>query len=168
MIVWLQFIALLGGHHLCRRKAFKVRRYLRRPHRNRTYVDRRGPAGFGHLTTGIDHRHPVTLYDLPNIAVGDVLVSYMFNLLIIALLDFKSGTAPIASQAHQGQVLSAAFGVLLLGPVSTSIAASAKIPALGWFSASSGIFIVVYASAIRIVSLYEKKRIAELVESLLL
>jgi cation:H+ antiporter len=113
------------------------------------------------LITGISS---VTLYDLPNIAVGDVLGSCMFNLLIIALLDFKRGAAPISSQAHQGQVLSAAFGVLLLGLVSMSIAASAKIPALGWFGASSVIFILVYAAAIRIVFLYEKKRIAELVE----
>jgi cation:H+ antiporter len=115
------------------------------------------------LITGISS---VTLYDLPNIAVGDVLGSCMFNLLIIALVDFKRGTAPISSQAHQGQVLSAAFGVLLLGLVSMSIAASAKIPALGWFGAYSVIFILVYAAAIRIVFLYEKKRIAELVEEM--
>jgi cation:H+ antiporter len=115
------------------------------------------------LITGVSS---VTLYDLPNIAAGDVLGSCMFNLLIIALLDFKRGAAPISSQAHQGQVLSAAFGMTLLGLVSISIAAAAKIPAIGWFGVSSVVFILVYAVAMRIVFLYEKKRIAALAEEM--
>jgi cation:H+ antiporter len=115
------------------------------------------------LITGVSS---VTLYDLPNIAAGDVLGSCMFNLLIIALLDFKRGAAPISSQAHQGQVLSAAFGITLLGLVSISIAAGAKIPAIGWFGVSSVVFILVYAVAMRIVFLYERKRIAALAEEM--
>jgi hypothetical protein len=50
--------------------------------------------------------------------------------LIIALLDFKRGAAPIFSQARQGQALSAAFGVSLIGLVSMSIAVGAN--ALKW------------------------------------
>ena len=53
------------------------------------------------------------LFELPNIAIGDVLGSSMFNILIIALLDVVSGPTPIAAKAHQGQVLAAGFGVLL-------------------------------------------------------
>jgi cation:H+ antiporter len=115
------------------------------------------------LITGVSS---VTLYDAPNIAAGDALGSCMFNMLIIALLDFKRGAVPIFSQAHQGQVLSAAFGVALIGLVSMSIAVGAKMPAIGWFGAYSVIFILIYAAAMRTVFVYEKRRIAALAEEM--
>jgi Ca2+/Na+ antiporter len=69
------------------------------------------------LITGVSS---VTFFDLPDIAVGDVLGSCMFNILISALLDHKRGAVPTSSQAHQGQALTATYGILLLGLVSIS------------------------------------------------
>jgi cation:H+ antiporter len=115
------------------------------------------------LMTGISS---VAIFDLPNIAAGDVLGSCMFNLLIIALLDAMSGASPISSKAHQGQVITAGFGVLLLSLVGISIAAGGKIPALGWVGVYSLFFLTAYLLAIRIVFLYEKKRIAEIIEEM--
>jgi cation:H+ antiporter len=63
------------------------------------------------LITGIS---AVAIFGVPNIAAGDVLGSCMSILLIIVLLDALSGASPISSKAHQGQVITAAFGVLLL------------------------------------------------------
>lgn len=59
------------------------------------------------LMTGISS---VTYADLPNIAVGDVLGSCVFNMLILALLDAIYKPMPISAKAHRGHVLSAAFG----------------------------------------------------------
>ena len=112
------------------------------------------------LITGIS---AVTFFDLPNIAIGDILGSCMFNILIIALLDFVSGPTPISAKAHQGQVLAAGFGVLLLGLASIAISTSAQVPAIGWIGVYSAIFFVIYLIAIRMVFLFEKKRIAEFV-----
>jgi Ca2+/Na+ antiporter len=61
------------------------------------------------LVTGISSS---AVFDLPDIAAGDVLGSCMFNVLILAVLDFLSGAAPISAKAHQGQVLTASFGIL--------------------------------------------------------
>src|ERR671924_1870012 len=47
------------------------------------------------LITGISS---VTVYDLPNIAAGDVIGSCMFNILIIALLDYKIDATPLSAQ----------------------------------------------------------------------
>jgi cation:H+ antiporter len=105
----------------------------------------------------------VTIFDLPNIAAGDVLGSCMFNMLIIALLDFMGGSTPLSARAHQGQVLGAGFGILLLGLVGISLFASASVPRIGWISLSSLVFIGVYLIAIRTVFLYEKRRIREFV-----
>jgi cation:H+ antiporter len=115
------------------------------------------------LMTGISS---VAVFDLPNIAAGDVLGSCMFNLLILALLDALSGASPISSRAHQGQVVAAGFGVMLLGMVSVSIAMGEKTPHLGWVGIYSWLFIAVYLVAMRVVFLYEKKRLAEMIEEI--
>jgi cation:H+ antiporter len=105
----------------------------------------------------------VLLFDLPNIAIGDVLGSCMFNMLIIALLDVLSGPTPITARAHQGQVLAAGFGVLMLGIAGISISGGQRIPAVGWVGSYSLAFLITYAIAMRMVFLFEKRRIAELI-----
>jgi cation:H+ antiporter len=113
------------------------------------------------LVTGISS---VAVFNVPDIAVGDVLGSCMFNILILAVLDFMSGPAPVSTRAHQGQVLTAAFGIVLLGLVNLSIFGATQIPSLSWVGIYSLVFIAVYLIAMRSVFSYEKKRIAELIE----
>lgn len=112
------------------------------------------------LVTGISS---VALFDVPDIALGDVLGSCMFNILILALLDVMNGFSPISAKAHQGQVLTASFGILLLGLVNVGIFSAAHMPSVGWVGAYSFVFVAVYLLAMRAVFSYEKKRIAELV-----
>ena len=112
------------------------------------------------LITGVS---AVTLFDVPNIAVGNILGACMFNMLTIALLDILSGSTPISARAHQGQVLAAGFGILLLGVASMNIAAGGKMPALGWVGFYSVAFFLIYGIAMRTVFLFEKRRIAEFV-----
>ncbi|HEY7557280.1 MAG TPA: sodium:calcium antiporter [Candidatus Binatia bacterium] len=112
------------------------------------------------LITGVSS---VAIFELPDIAAGDVLGSCMFNILIIALLDVASGPTPIAAKAHQGQVLAAAFGILLLGLASMSIFFGPNVAAVGWVGPYSFVFLATYVIAMRLVFLYERKRIGELV-----
>lgn len=110
------------------------------------------------LITGISS---VAIFVLPDIAAGDVLGSCMFNLLILSVIDLRGGVEPLSARAHQGQILTAGFGILLLGLVCVCIAAAGLIPSLGWVSASSFVFIFVYVLAMRTVFLYEKRRVAQ-------
>lgn len=110
------------------------------------------------LVTGISS---VALYALPNIAAGDVLGSCMFNLLILAMLDFKRMGAPISAVAHQGHVLTAAFGILLLALVTISILAGELIPGFGWVGAYSILLLIVYLVAMRIVFRHERQRVSQ-------
>jgi cation:H+ antiporter len=105
----------------------------------------------------------VLIFNLPDLAVGNVLGACMFNILTIALLDVLSGPTPISARAHQGQVLAAGFGVLFLGVASISIAARASLPAIGWIGSYSVVFLLIYFIAMRTVFLFERRRIAELV-----
>ncbi len=115
------------------------------------------------LITGIS---AIAIFDLPDIAVGNVLGACMFNILTLALLDVLSGATPISAKAHQGQVITAAFGILLLGVVSIGLSASETLPVLGWIGSASIVIFLVYAVAIRTVFLFEKKRIAEYVREM--
>lgn len=114
------------------------------------------------LVTGISS---VGIFELPDIAAGDVLGSCMFNILILALLDCIGGSAPVSAKAHQGQVLTAAFGILMLGLVNLSILAGKAMPSVGWVGPYSFVFAAVYLLAMRAIFFYEKKRIAEMVEA---
>jgi cation:H+ antiporter len=75
------------------------------------------------------------------------------------------GSAPISTKAHHGQILTAAFGILMLGLVNMSILASAVMPSVGWVGVYSFAFGAIYLVSMRAVFFYEKKRIAELVEA---
>lgn len=108
----------------------------------------------------------VTYADVPDIAVGDVLGSCVFNMLILAILDSMCRPAPISSKAHQGHVLSAAFGLLLLSMVSASIFLREDIFPVGWIGPYSIIFIVIYLVAMRMVFAYEKRKIAEFMKEM--
>jgi len=109
------------------------------------------------LGTGISS---VTHAGVPDIAVGDVLGSCVFNMLIISFLDAIYRPIPISSKAHHGNVLSAGFGILLLCIVSISLFLGARISSFGWVGAYSLLFVVIYFIAIRLVYFYEKRQIS--------
>ncbi|GBE31165.1 MAG TPA: sodium:calcium antiporter [Nitrospirae bacterium] len=109
------------------------------------------------LMTGISS---VTVTGVPNIAVGDVLGSCVFNMLIYAVLDVRYRPMPISSRAQQGNILSAAFGILMLGFVAGSIYFGKNVEPLGWIGMYSLIIMIMYFIAIRMVFYYEKRQIA--------
>jgi len=113
------------------------------------------------LVTGISS---VTYAGVPDIAVGDILGSCVFNMLIIALLDAQYRIMPISAKAHQGNILSGAFGILLLSVVTISLFLGKSISALGWIGPYSLFFIIIYFIAIRLIYFYEKRQIAVLMK----
>ncbi len=101
------------------------------------------------------------IFRVPDIAMGDIAGSCMFNLVIIAMLDALHSPAPISTRVHQGQVLSASFGILLLGLVSLSLILDEMLPVIGWVSVSSVFFVGIYLLAMRIIFTYEQRRLVE-------
>lgn len=113
------------------------------------------------LVTGISS---VTFAGVPDIAVGDVLGSCVFNMLIIALLDAVYRIMPISAKAHQGNILSAGFGIILLCMVTASLFLGKYISSLGWIGPYSLFFIIIYFVAVRLVYSYEKRQISALIK----
>lgn len=110
------------------------------------------------LVTGITS---VTAANAPDIAAGDVLGSCVFNLFILAGLDALIKDAPISSRAHQGNIISAGFGALLLGMTGLALFMGGSAPQIGWIGVHSLIFILCYLIGIRVVYTYEKNNIGK-------
>lgn len=64
------------------------------------------------LFTGVS---AVAVADAPNIAMGDALGSCVFNLVMLVLLDELSREEPMYRRIDQGHILTAGFGVIMVG-----------------------------------------------------
>jgi cation:H+ antiporter len=109
------------------------------------------------LVTGISS---VTYAGAPDIAIGDVLGSCVFNILIFALLDAIYPVSPISATAHQGNTLSAGFGILLLSTVAISLFLGKHILPLGWIGPYSLLFLIIYFITMKLIFSYEKRKIS--------
>src|SRR5581483_3815914 len=85
---------------------------------------------------------------LPNIALGDVLGSCMFNLVILSFMDAIQ-PEPLSTRAHQGHALSIGFGLLLIGVAGLGLVAGHRLPPIGWIGISSVGLIALYFVAVR-------------------
>jgi cation:H+ antiporter len=115
------------------------------------------------LATGLS---AVTLAKAPDIAVGDALGSCVFNLMIVTLLDFLQREESLFTRASQGHILSAGFGVILIGLVGFSLSIQRTWPGLsiGHAGVSTPIIVLLYAVAMRTVFRYERRQRAAAVE----
>jgi len=115
------------------------------------------------LITGIS---AVTVTDLPDLAVGAILGSCVFNLAILVVLDFLCRGESVYSKAHQGHVLSAGFGIVMIGFSGFSVLESSAgiLPSLAHIGLYTPVIIVAYLLAMRTVFHYERDHRAEFVE----
>lgn len=104
------------------------------------------------------------LANLPDIAVGDVLGSCMFNLLILSFMDAVQ-PEPLSTRAHQGHALSIGFGLLLIGIAGLGLLGSSRLPAIGWIGLYTPALIAVYFVSMRLIFTHEQhRRIREIQE----
>lgn len=111
------------------------------------------------LASGIS---AVTLANVPDIAVGNVLGACVLNLSILALLDLLHRSESIYRGAARSHILAAGFGVLLLGLTGfgllTGDVASGWV--IGHVAFYSPLLLLGYAVAIRAVYHYERTQVA--------
>ncbi len=112
------------------------------------------------LVTGVSS---VTVAGVPEIAVGDVLGSCAFNLLLLVMLDLFYRQESVYTRASHGHVLGGGFGVILLGVVGFALLWSALggVPALAHVGIYTPAIFLLYAIALRTVFLYSQRTLAE-------
>jgi cation:H+ antiporter len=101
----------------------------------------------------------VVIVDAPDLAVGNILGSCAFNVLIISIMDlFYNPKKPLTSAVQAGHVIAASFGIMLLSMVGFAILLPGVFGSIGWIGGFSILFIILYLVAIRVVFSYESKQ----------
>ena len=115
------------------------------------------------LATGISS---VSFANAPNIAVGDVLGSTVFNLAILVMLDALYERETLYSRAAQGHILSASLGSILIAFAGFSLLLDKAGMSLEFYHVGyySPFIVLVYLVAMRAVHSYERRTLAEYTE----
>ena len=115
------------------------------------------------LVTGISS---VAFADAPNIAVGDVLGSTVFNLAILVMLDALYKRETLYSKAAQGHILSASLGTILIAFAGFSLLLdrAGMSPVLWHVGFYSPFILLVYLVSVRAVYSYERRMLSEYTE----
>ena len=102
------------------------------------------------LVTGVAS---VTVAGTPDIAVGDVLGSVVFNLALLFLLDALCRHEPLYTRTSANHVLSAAIGIVLFGIVTFALLLPEALrpPQIFHVSSSSVVLVLIYFAAVRLV-----------------
>src|SRR5690606_32555599 len=79
------------------------------------------------LSSGIS---AVALVDAPNLAVGNALGACVVNLLFLVVVDAIQRHQPMYHQASHTHLLTAGFGVVMLGLVALSLQVGQQAPAV--------------------------------------
>jgi cation:H+ antiporter len=106
------------------------------------------------LATGISS---VAIAVVPDVALGDVLGSCVFNLLIIVVADFLQRGESVYTRVKQGHVLSAGFGVILIGVIGFNVllADSGAVPSIFHVGLYTPVILFIYLLGVRTVFRYE-------------
>jgi len=100
----------------------------------------------------------VVFLDAPDLAVGDIVGSCAFNILIISIMDlFYDHKKPLTSVAQTGHVIAASFGIMLLSLVAFAILMPDIFGTILWIGEFSLLFLLFYIIAIRVIFSYDKK-----------
>jgi cation:H+ antiporter len=115
------------------------------------------------MVTGLS---AVTIAKAPDIAVGDILGSCVFNLLIIVLLDFLYRKESVYTRARQGNVLSAGYGIALIGFAGFNLLLYRDVafPSIGHVGLYTPVILLLYLLAMRSLYRYEQAQVSEYVE----
>jgi cation:H+ antiporter len=113
-------------------------------------------TSFPELVTGVSASW---LLEEPNLAVGNVLGACVLNLSMIGVLDFLQRGESVYTRVSQGHILSAGFGVILIGFVGFNVlVARTGMPGtVGHVGLASPIILVLYAVAMSAMYRYERR-----------
>ena len=92
----------------------------------------------------------------PNLAIGNIFGSIMFNLLIIAIADFAHGSGPLLKEVTPGQIITAILGIFLCAIAALSMLLKPSFLFVG-VGIDSLILIILYFLGIVVIFKYSKK-----------
>ena len=167
MMIWLELLACLAAIALA---GYQLSRYgdaiADKSKLSRSWVGLALIAtvtSLPELATGVS---AVAAAEAPDIAVGDVLGSCVFNLAILVVLDFLHRKQSVYTRASQGHVVSAAFGTALIAFTGFNLLVyqGAAVPAIGHVGLYAPVIVFLYALALRALFRYEREHVSQFIE----
>jgi len=122
-----------------------------------------GVTSLPELVSGVT---AVSLLNAPNLAIGGIVGSNLFNLVLIAVMDLAYQPGSILSQAQEGHILSGGLSILLMGLVVISPLIGPSLNGAGILGISFISFglIVLYLVGARLLARFQSKRLLEVLE----
>jgi len=107
------------------------------------------------MATGLS---AVVLIKAPNLAVGGIVGSCLFNLVILALIDLIYRKRPLLSSVTKGQMLSAALSVIMMGMAAFALVLSqwVTVPGLLGMQLPSWFILLIYLVGFRLIMVHER------------
>lgn len=106
------------------------------------------------LASGIS---AVAWVDAPNLAIGNALGACVVNLLFLVVVDALQRHQPMYREAGTTHLLSAGFGVVMLGFVALGLITGARVPAVLHVGAYSPVLLALYLLALKGVNGHERQ-----------
>lgn len=166
LLIWMLFLVLatviaVAGFHLCR-EGDRIGMSLGL---TGSWVGLAMLATVTSLPELVTGTVSVTVADVPNIAVGDALGSCVINLAFLVLLDFLNRGEPLYRCVSQGHILSAGFGVVMIGLIGINVvvgdshghSAAFGLAHVGLYSP---LLLLLYIIAMRTLFVYENAQAA--------
>lgn len=166
-ILWIEFLVCSGAIVVC---GYNLSRYgdviAEKSGLGRTVIGFVLMAGVTSLPELINGISSVTVADAPDLALGDIMGSCIFNISIIALMDMLHGPGPIFSKADHGHIITAGFGIVLIGITAISILAGQGIPSIGSIGIYTPLIVLIYFIGIRSLIRFEHEKASALINKI--
>ena len=109
------------------------------------------------LVTGVS---AAVLVKIPDLAVGTLLGSCLFNITILVILDVLNRKSPVLSKASPRHMISAGVGIVLIVIAGGSILAGERFSdlSLGWIGIPSFIILLLYLTGMWGIFKYERRQ----------
>ena len=166
-MVWLQFLICAA---LIIVAGYKLSQYgdvlAEKSNLGRTWMGAVLLASITSLPELVTGGSAILLVGEPDLAVGSILGSCLFNLLLLAVLDLAYQPGRALQEAHEGHILSASLGILLIGLATMRVFLGISWDefGVGWIAPTSVIIFIAYLAGVRLIYHFERRRLIEKME----
>jgi cation:H+ antiporter len=158
--VWLQFLLIAGAITVAGSRLSKYGDVLaEKTGMGRTWLGLVLLAAVTSLPELATGGSAILWVQAPDITVGDLLGSCMFNLLILAVVDLFYPPGPVLTAADRGHLLAACFGIVMLGVALMGLETPPALGGinLGYVALTSPVLLLCYLVAMRSLFRYQRR-----------
>ena len=101
------------------------------------------------------------LIDAPDLALGNIFGSNLFNLALLAVADLVHGRGALTARVNQGHILTASLVVVVVSIAALAMISRSTVQ-IGWVGLDTIVIALIYFAGSRLLFKYEKKNIPAL------